>query len=188
MGIRIGFVVFVVCATGICFTQRDMYLCHEFKVLKCFSSQLILSISFDANLFLHALFVWQIHTHWIPVSMRDVIRNLCGVVWYLNTFKGIHHLGGFNFFFIKKLGPKILLLISLRYFYTCHHPLITTPYFSPSQFPICLEAHTKSSGTNWWCFFLVKYVFWNSCFSFWDCVVHAFWMYSKVLRSQKLSV
>ena len=34
--------------------------------------------------------------------------------------------------------------------------------FSPSQFPTCLEAHTKSSGTNWgWG---LPYIFWSSCF------------------------
>ena len=104
MGVRIGFVVFVVCATGICFTQRDMYLHHEFKVLKCFSSQL--SVSFDAYLFLHALFVWQIPAHWITGSTRDVIRNLRGVVWYLNTLEGIQHLGGFNFFLSRNYGRK----------------------------------------------------------------------------------
>ena len=49
MGGRIRFVVFVVYTTGICFTQRDMYLHREFQVLKYFSSQL--SVSFDANLF-----------------------------------------------------------------------------------------------------------------------------------------
>ena len=89
-------VVFVVCTTEVCFTQRGMYLHHKFKVLKCFSSQL--SVSFDAYLFLHALFVWQIPAHWMTGSTRDVIHNLRGVVWYLNTFEGIQHLGGFNVF------------------------------------------------------------------------------------------
>ena len=55
------------------------------------------------------------------------------------------------------------MLVSFRYFQTRHHPLITMPwFFSPSQFPTCLEAHTKSSGTHLW--FLVKYFFWSSCF------------------------
>ena len=83
MGVPIWFVVFVVCGTGKCFMQSDMYLHHEFMVLKCFSSQL--SVSFDANFFLHALFVWQIPAHWIPGSMRDVISNLQGVVWYVGN-------------------------------------------------------------------------------------------------------
>ena len=155
MGVRIQFVVFVVCQTGICFTQCDMFLHHQFEVLKCFSSQL--SVSFDADLFLRAFFVWQIPAHWIPGSTRDVFD-----IW--TRLKEYSTLDALTFFYQEILAEnsivgqfEILPNTSPSFDYNA---LIFYP-FSVSHLSWTAQ---KSTDTNLWGFILVKYVFWSSCF------------------------
>ena len=147
MGVHIWFVVFLSCATY-----------ASCKVI-CTSPQVQ---GFWRRLFFNYLFVKYLHTGILTQCKCD----FCGVVWYLNTFEGVHNLESFHIFYQEIMAEnsfvgqfQILPNTSPSFHYNA---LI----FFPSQFPICHGVHTKSAGTNGYLFsfFLVKYVSWSTCF------------------------